>query len=263
MAQDKVKLRKFINLISEIASLQGNEWFIRELLCEISEQEAQKITGKTVNEVYEYCLKNVIREQAEGFYSDFAMISIKQKLIDDFVQMERFRRENNFEEFCEALFEQVEGIVRVLFTEEIKSLIIERCDYLFCGSGGSADVQKQKYLWQLVFGDSFKKEWLADTFNKKASQWGIEYQLSSILYAYYYGAPSNGVLNCVGFDIIKKIAEGLLVVRDMNSHRSASFKDYKLKLYKKAVAGRYRLYLVYLSFLEDFTKNINKNISRL
>ena len=42
------------------------------------------------------------------------LVEIKSKLIEDFIRMEHFRRDDNFEDFCLAMFQQLEGTINFL-----------------------------------------------------------------------------------------------------------------------------------------------------
>lgn len=63
-----------------------------------------------IDEIYEYCIERVIKEQSEQFYKYFPIREIVPQLTDDFCRMERYKREDNFEDFCLAAFQQVECI---------------------------------------------------------------------------------------------------------------------------------------------------------
>lgn len=67
-------------------------------------------SGNRIDEIYEYCIEKVIKEQSEQFYKHFPIKEIVPQLIEDFCRMERFKREDNFEDFCLAVFQQVECI---------------------------------------------------------------------------------------------------------------------------------------------------------
>lgn len=78
-----------------------------------------------INEIYEYCIEKVIRQQAEEFYKDFPLTNIKTTLIDDFARMESFKRKDNFGDFCLALYQQIECITNNLCTNRKLSEITE------------------------------------------------------------------------------------------------------------------------------------------
>lgn len=67
-----------------------------------------------IDEIYEYCIERVVRKQAEEYYAAFPIEDIRQQLIHDYCRMERFRRADNFGDFCLAVYQQVECICRSL-----------------------------------------------------------------------------------------------------------------------------------------------------
>lgn len=69
---------------------------------------------KRINEIHEYCIERTIRKQAEEFYSNFPLTSLTPKLKEDYIRMESFRRRDNFEDFCLALYQQIEFITNHL-----------------------------------------------------------------------------------------------------------------------------------------------------
>ena len=83
---------------------------------------------KKLDNIYEYCIEEVLQEQAKEFYKDFPteLNVIVPQLIKDYIRMESFRRANNFEDFCLALYQQIECITNKLC--EMKSLndIVEK-----------------------------------------------------------------------------------------------------------------------------------------
>ena len=67
-----------------------------------------------LDEIYEYCIERVVKKQAEEYYMSFPIEGIRNQLIDDYCRMERFRRQDNFGDFCLAAYQQVEGICKAL-----------------------------------------------------------------------------------------------------------------------------------------------------
>ena len=67
-----------------------------------------------IDEIYEYCIERVVRKQAEEYYATFPIEDIRLQLIHDYCRMERFRRADNFGDFCLAVYQQIECICRSL-----------------------------------------------------------------------------------------------------------------------------------------------------
>jgi len=98
--------------------VEGNEWDIGGLLKKIEETSPVKEIAKhsLVQNIYEYCIENIIDKQAEEFYSDF---KIKEKLIEDYKNMEHERRRDDFERFCLSMYQQIELIMNKPFKDRI------------------------------------------------------------------------------------------------------------------------------------------------
>jgi hypothetical protein len=115
MSTDKVKLRKLIDFVAELASQDGNDWFIRELIYKLDSAQAQKITIETLNEIHEHCIKRISKSQAENFYSDFKIHDIKDRLIDLHIEMENQKRNNNYILAFLSIYQQLELIITHLY----------------------------------------------------------------------------------------------------------------------------------------------------
>ncbi|MDD5977092.1 MAG: hypothetical protein PUC08_06095 [Bacteroidales bacterium] len=76
------------------------------------------LDDERINQIYEYCIEEVIRQQATEFYADFPLCTIKDDLIEDFVRMEFFRRKDNFGDFCLALYQQIERMTNTILSDE-------------------------------------------------------------------------------------------------------------------------------------------------
>lgn len=63
-----------------------------------------------LDHIYEYCIEQILKKQANEFYQDFPIKSIIPTLVDDFVRMESFRRKDAFGDFCLALYQQIECV---------------------------------------------------------------------------------------------------------------------------------------------------------
>jgi hypothetical protein len=249
MATKKETLEKLIDFVSELASQNNNAWFADKLVRKISDLDARPITRQMLNEMHEHCISGIIQDQAKGFYANFKIKNIKPALISYYCQMERYRRSDDFEEFCESLFEQIELISRSLFSDAEKNIVINNHKEVFlCG----------KTLWQLIFYDEFKH--LKETFDSKPSKWGVEYQICAVLYTHYYKAPHPLQLNCEQFLYFKKLISQLLLIRNKNSHPGGTFAPTQESYFKELVVNKNRNYIKYLNFLEDITRTINDKL---
>lgn len=133
MGQDKEKLVALSSFIEELYKDPENKEFIESIntlvLSNISsgiqqiavEQEISKKLGAKsyllVKEIHELCLAKVMRQHAVGFYKDFPIESVKESLIEDFIKMEKCRRQGDFDGFCMHMYLQIEYITNYIALE--------------------------------------------------------------------------------------------------------------------------------------------------
>lgn len=84
------------------------------------------IDDERLNQIFEYCVEKVARKQGEEFYSSFPIPSITSSLIDDYVRMEYFKRKDNFQDFCLALYQQIECITNKICESSILHDIVTK-----------------------------------------------------------------------------------------------------------------------------------------
>ena len=112
----KESLEKLLMLIDEICNNEEHLWFKERLYNRGNINVKNNHCGEnSISQIYEYCIKEIITKQANKFYEDFILKDIKSVLIADFIRMDHFRRDDNFEDFCLAMFQQLENIVIYLF----------------------------------------------------------------------------------------------------------------------------------------------------
>lgn len=116
---NRENLGKLLSFLKErILPRRENRWFSEALLAELSPSGADKIS-----EIHELCIEKILTEQANEFYKDFVIEELRPQLISDFVKMEHWRRRNNVQEFCMALYQQIEAITNYLGAEDSLNLI--------------------------------------------------------------------------------------------------------------------------------------------
>lgn len=112
-------LNKLLDFLqSRILSNPANNWFAKNLY---------KILAPTsdarISDIHEQCIESILHEQAAEFYKNFVLDKIKPQLISDFIKMEHWRRRNNVQEFCMALYQQIEAITNHLGSDGGLNLI--------------------------------------------------------------------------------------------------------------------------------------------
>ena len=73
------------------------------------------IDDERLSQIYEYCIEDILRKQAENFYAPLCNNTIKEKLVYDYIRMESFRRKNEFGDYTLALYQQIETILNAIF----------------------------------------------------------------------------------------------------------------------------------------------------
>ena len=109
------KLKTTISLVVQL-SKQNSEFDseLRKALGLLLSANNSFLENERFNHIYEYCIEEVVRKQAQDFYKSFPINEIKSQLQYDFVRMELFRRKNNFGDFCLSVYQQIECITNFL-----------------------------------------------------------------------------------------------------------------------------------------------------
>lgn len=113
MAKNKDNLLKLLEFLdNSILNEPENVWFVDELRKRIN-SETHKVDNR-FDDIYEQCVEQILHQQAENFYKDFSIVSLKPQLLEDFKKMEMWRRRNNLHEFCLAMYQQIECVVNYI-----------------------------------------------------------------------------------------------------------------------------------------------------
>lgn len=112
-------LKKLLYFLRDrILSNPSNQWFAKDLYKLLAPASDAKIS-----DIHEQCIESILQQQAAEFYKDFVIEALRPQLIADFVKMEHWRRRNNVQEFCMALYQQIEAITNYLGADENLNLI--------------------------------------------------------------------------------------------------------------------------------------------
>lgn len=254
---EKGNLVKLIDFVIEISNQYENKWFKEDLSRKLLSNNSSKLSVSQLDEIYEYCLYNIINDHAQRFYSDFKVLSIKDKLIQDFIRMERFRRDDNFEDFCLAVFQQIEGIVNELSTpelqEEFNKLKLIKTHKL---KNKATGLYEDQMLWQLIFYPGLSNEDLIKKSSKKLSEWDFLERYKLILFYFYY---NQKIYNYQDFQMNFFLGNELYQSRNLN-HRGGTQSEKQKTTIEKVKKNSHKYYFKFLGFLEDFTTKINLNL---
>lgn len=120
------------------------------------------IEYKQIEQIFEYCIKRVIEEQAKNFYDSFPIEEIRPELEADFVRMEDFRRKNAFGDYCLAVYQQIENICNYITSSKDFMSTVKILKDL--------DAYKQKKIYNVLYGDNpYLKDGLDRLNNDKLS----------------------------------------------------------------------------------------------
>jgi len=259
----KESLEKLLKLIDDICKDEKYLWFKNDLQKKYSPTLSNKFdNNESISKIYEYCIKEIISKQANKFYEDFKLDEIKPKLIEDFIRMEHFRRDDNFEDFCLAMFQQIENIVTYTFNsyDVLQKLKNNSNEYLI--STYNKDLKKFiRSSYGITLGKFiFQKYKINETFNIHTQTWYFMNKLRSILYYYYFNCQIE--FNSTKFEEVYQSANELYQVRNLN-HRGGEKSEYQQKIYDEIIPQHNKYYFKFLGFLEDFVTTTNKNLSSL
>ena len=136
MGQDKKPLTKLLAFVKELYDHPDNKDFAAGIQAIVINDLKETNDDNKIAEIYEYCIQQILREQAESLYEGFPLTDIKEELISDYIKMERAHRENNIDDFGIRLYRQIENIVRRLSKDEtLVSVVSKMMDAPFLVNG--------------------------------------------------------------------------------------------------------------------------------
>lgn len=288
MGVNRSKLQGLITLITEIAKNEKDEWFVRNLLSKLGNTSSTSATisdATQLDDIYEYCIEENIRLQAEEFYRDFPIAEIKDELIQDFAKMEHDRRRGDFHGFCLNMFLQVEGVVNYSFQKtSIPEKIFEdlaapaysrwnKKDKSFERTGSELLIaellMKRNQEWQpggkvpyYYFNDIREVEKYFDEnrkpivdYNPNKKSWSFQARLRAVLYYLYFDSSVTKNQFKEKFDPL-----GELYVLRNTIHRQSTPGDYQIKIIKSWKENKARSYLQSYGMLCDFIQGVSKGL---
>lgn len=252
----KESLEKLLLLIDEICNEEENLWFKNKIKDKYSISNDIN-QSDSIEKIYEYCIKEIVSRQANKFYDDFKLIEIKEKLIEDFIRMEHFRRIDNFEDFCLAMFQQLEAIINYLSTTEVQNFIVNNYSTPFYKSKNNTTYRfEEKPLWQLIFYQELDHEKLEEKLRREIIDWSFSEKFKSVLMYYYF---NKLIYNKYLFDSVFYLGNELYQSRNLN-HRGGKVTEKQKEIILKVTNNSNKYYFKFLGFLEDFISTINKNV---
>ncbi len=236
--EERDKIKDLLKVLSEKLKKPENKDLLDEFVTDLS---GSCSTGEQrLDDIYELCIEKIIKEQANAFYKDFPIEAIRPQLVDDFIRMEHFKRKDNFEDFCLAVYQQIECVVGYYFANEqfiteVRNHITDtayeskdgkkqHADFIFTDAGHRAKLEIEDLYWI----EKFRCIVYWNCFHKK---WGDEFK-----------------------EMIKK-GNQLYQCRNLN-HRNNTKTEYQENTLKEVLPVRYQYYLKFTALLSTFIEKL-------
>lgn len=260
MKYNKETLVKLIGLVEEISNEPENEWFKKEL-GKLLIKNTDIVNSPLLDDIHEYCIKLIIKDHAEKFYFDFKLLDIKKQLKEDFIRMEKFRRDDNFEDFCLAAYQQLEAIINKLMTsppflEYLKQNKYEPALLKYDHNRKEFIRSGNQTIGSLIF-QTKEIDKIENNLNAPLNNWFFNHKYRAVLYVFYFNKQLK--TNVDSFDRVYNIGNILYQGRNLN-HRGGVQSQYQQGIIDSLIPNQHKYYFKFLGFLEDFVSSINKYI---
>lgn len=267
---------KLISTLDKISRLcSQNAEFDKELRKRFgitSSANALTVDDERIDQIYEYCIEKVVRKQAQEFYSDFPIPSLRSILIEDFCRMEAFRRKNNFGDFCLSLYQQIECMTNSLCTNPDLNIIAERMwgypAYIKTGEGITPSLElradSKVCVASFVFPGNNKKTGLPYAVEKSKSSLQSLYANDKIRCVVYF-LGYKAAMKSSDFESYKEfnsLLSDLYQCRNMN-HRGNVLTSREKDTVDKILPYKAVYYLKFLGALTQYVEQIKRGWSYL
>jgi hypothetical protein len=219
------------------------------------------LTDDRINQIFEYCIEDIIRKQAEEFYAGFPILSIVTGLQDDYVRMESFRRKDSFPDFCIALYQQIEWITNKLCEQPKLNEIAEKmwgyCAYVKEQSGTTDFRKRNDSDWtiaKLIFGSKAAEK------SKVSLQ--AQYAIDKVYSVIYFVGYKSAMLSSdyKGFVEIKNLMSDIYQCRNMN-HRGNKQTEWEEKTLNRILPLKSYYYFRFMGALAQYVNYVKNGYS--
>ena len=259
---DKIKstLDKIIRLT------QQNAEFDKELrkLLNMASANSVLLEDERINQIFEYCIEKIIRQQAQEFYADFPLQSIKDILIEDFVRMESFRRKDCFGDFCLSLYQQIECMTNRLCEKRDLSDIAEKMwghpAYLKIEKGKEpsfSDRGGEYTIASLLFPGNNKQSGNTHAFEKSRKSLQNQYAIDKIRNVVYF-LGYKAMMKSSDYDSfieVTSLLNDIYQCRNMN-HRGNTQNQWEKETYDRIIPLKSLYYFKFLGVLAQYVEYI-------
>lgn len=251
--QNKEKLKKLLDIFEELLKIKGNEWMVDDLLNRISKTVYTEKNLTVINEIYEYCVEEIISKQAMEFYQDFPLVEVREILIEDYKRMERFKRQDNFDDFCLALYQQIECITNSVIKDKILMEIAPKLmtypAYVNDDDFRARNLESEYCVAKLLFLVKPEEKYLGQITNLYAID-----KIRLVMYFICYKAS----LKNTDYKYFKEFGDlifNLYQYRNRN-HRGEVFTETQTEIFKKIEPIKAFYYLKFSTFLVFYIDGI-------
>lgn len=260
---------KLMSTIDKITRLiQQNAEFDIELRKRLNVASANSVLSddERINQIYEYCIEKIIRQQAIEFYKDFPLLYVKDTLIEDFIRMESFRRKDNFGDFCLSLYQQIECMTNRLCEKKELSDITEKMwgypAYMKIEDGKEPSISNRSgeyTIASLLFPGNNKQSGNTNAFEKSRkslqTQFAID-KIRTIVYFLGYKAMMKGN-DYKSFVEITSLLNDIYQCRNMN-HRGNTQNQWEKETFARIIPLKSLYYFKFLGVLAQYVEYIKE-----
>ncbi len=235
------KLRNTLSKIKTLADKNpefANE--LRKIVKVPSPAVSVSYVDNKIDDIYEYCIEKIIRDQAVDFYKDFPYTEIIPELIEDYIRMELFRRRDNFKDFCLALFQQIECITNYTIRSGYLDFVTEEI------YSEKINSKSNKSIASTIFFEQ-------DVAEKKSKPIKDQFACDKIYIVIYFAGFYKKDNYIHDFYILKDEVYCLYQVRNMN-HRGGEKQKPQQKKITKIMEEQAVYYFKFMGLLAKFVK---------
>ena len=226
------------------------------------------LANDKLNHIYEYCIEEILKQQAKDFYKDFPLPAIIPSLEQDYVRMEAFRRKDNFFDFCLALYQQIENITNHLINQKP-----ELSDIVAKMWACPAYVKKSTTGEALIYDREDREEWtyqIADlvfmgkSVDKSKKELKEQYAIDKVrTIVYFIGYKAVMTSNDYdGYVRITTLLNDIYLCRNLN-HRGNPAAEWSQKTLDRIMSLKSYYYFEFLGALAQFVSFIRGGLPKL
>lgn len=229
------------------------------------------VDNDKIEQIYELCVEEILRQQAENYYEPFNFFSEKAKLVDDYVNMEHARRRNKFDYYSLCLYEQIERIINaILSIPDFKTCIIRKDNKLW-NEFGCKIKEKQLTIGNVIWGeDKNEKEKYLSSGKKRAENDNLSARdkIHIIIFFLKYFV-NEGLSYKKEYDVLCKSYEDIYICRNTihrGSQQSEKDKDRLIEIHEKEASYYFEFNWLLTQFIrmtKDYPNSIKTVLARL